>query len=126
MSIVLETLYDQPIIILGFEGNINADNVLEGYMRSMELESVMETTESVFRIVDLRAINAYHDDIVRVIRAAVMITSSAPKQPEESIVFVGTEANKEIFSATHFHYFTDIDSAVAYANRQILELSVPA
>lgn len=126
MSIVLETLQDHPIIILSFEGNINADNVLEGYMKSMELESVMEVDTPVFRIVDLRTINAYHDDIIKVIRAAVMITSSVPRTPEASIVFVGTADIQAVFQSTTFNFYTDIDSAIAYANMQTVELGAIA
>ena len=117
MTVVLETLDTLPIIVLGFTGHISGDMVLIGYMQSVELAQSIGGT--VYRLVDLRRAEADHDEIVKVIRAAAMMTSHERFEPEMSIGFVGTTEMKVLFQQTNFSFFDDMEAALHHARAHV-------
>ena len=117
MTITLETLIldsfkSNPIVVLGFEGEINAEAVLEGYMKSMEV--IVSGKQAHFRIIDISESDGDQIEIIKVIRSAVMITSSTPMQTEKSIVFIGTPTMRNVIESCGFAYFDIIDDALRH------------
>ena len=116
-TFVLDTLEKHPIVALGFEGEINAEAVLEGYMKSLEV--IVSGEQARFRIIDISESKNDQIEIIKVIRSAVMITSSTPLQIEKSIVFVGTPSMRNVIESCGFAYFDSIDDALNHFRNHI-------
>jgi hypothetical protein len=128
MSITVEKLPNEPIIVVTYGGKLNLEIVSDAFRKSAEIMDRLEGT--VYRISDIRqGTGAFSKtmDIIHKIRQSQNVSGST-LDPRLKAVFVGSHILAQMYAdilkqseygSKEIPFFDDIDEALAYIRNDI-------
>ena len=134
MSVVVEKLPDEPIIVVTYDGELNLEIVTTAFRQSAEIMDRLEGT--VYRISDIRqGTSEFSDtmDIIHQIRETQNVSGST-LDPRLKAVFVGTHILAEMYvdilkqseyGGKEIPFFKDMDEALTYIREDMAFAATP-
>jgi hypothetical protein len=119
MTVSVEQLSGEPLILMTIDGNADQPDVVEGYMQS--IEQAFTIPGPVYRIVDIQAATHAYQYILTTIQELLKGIYGAAIYPQMAMVFVGTPDMAQTFACANVPFFTQFDDALAHARAQVAE-----
>ncbi|MBC7813997.1 MAG: hypothetical protein H7175_22780 [Burkholderiales bacterium] len=135
MSIIVEKLPDEPIIVVTYAGELNLEIVSAAFRQSAEIMDRLDGT--VYRISDIRqGTSEFSDtmDIIHRIRHSRNVSGST-LDPRLKAVFVGSHVLAEMYAdilkqseygGKEIPFFNEMDDALAYIRSDMIGSVAPS
>ena len=121
MSVRVEKLPDQPVIILTYQGHMDVETVKSAFVQSAVIADTINGT--VYRISDVRKGEGNFADVVNIIKAIRESALGSSADPKIKGIFVGGHQmvrlyadilKQEQFGATNIPFFKTMEEALEY------------
>lgn len=129
MTLTVERLPDEPIIIATISGEVHEDTIIEMWRQSLELAKAHGDLH-FYRVTNIQAITTTFRDFIHIVRRASMGIPGSSSDPNVTVVmvthnhwaksFVGA-VEEEQFGALHIPVYEDMQRAMLHIRREINE-----
>src|SRR5262249_46479405 len=96
MSVTVERVPNEPIIVATLEGFVSLDTLKELYLRSVELTG--DITGHWYRITDVSALNSSFMEVLKMVREASQGLPASSGDPNLTVVLVGANDMARLFA----------------------------
>ncbi|MBC7810067.1 MAG: hypothetical protein H7175_02915 [Burkholderiales bacterium] len=127
MTLTVERLPNEPIIIATISGEVHEDTIIDMWRQSLELAKA-NGDQHFYRITNIQAITTTFRDFIHIVRRASMGIPGSSSDPNVTVVmvthnhwaksFVGA-VEEEQFGALHIPVYDDMERALAYIRHEI-------
>lgn len=120
MPAKVEQLTHEPIIVIQFDDNMDAQAIIDAYAQNVGLAKVFEGR--VYRVIDIRAAESSFASVVSTWTEITKSIAGAIIVPTMHSAFVGQAHMTHIFADTGIFFFESMDEAIAHARSEVASL----